>query len=83
MRLLKRTYSMPHETVEHLERSVAAGKRSALITRLVDDWLNEQEREELLADIIEGCREMWDVHLEIEKEFRPLDEEVERKYGGY
>jgi hypothetical protein len=81
MRLLKRTYSLRPETVERLERAVAAGKRSTLVDQLVYDWLDEQEREALRADIAEGCREMWDIYLEIEKEYHPLEEEVARKYG--
>jgi len=36
MRLLKRTYSLPAETVERFERSVAAGNRSSLVSQLVD-----------------------------------------------
>ena len=81
MRLQKRTYSLRPETVERLERAVAAGKRSTLIDQLVDSWLDEQEREALRADIAEECREMWDVHLEMEKQYHPLEEEVARKYG--
>lgn len=81
MRLLKRTYSLRPETVERLERAVAPGKRSTLVDQLVDQWLEEQHREELRANIAEGCREMWDVYLEIDKEYYPLDEEVARKYG--
>ena len=83
MGLTKRTYSLPPETVERFEQSVAAGRRSAVVSRLVNDWLDEQQREQLRADVIEGCREMWDVYLEIEKEYHPLEEEVERKYGDH
>lgn len=81
MRLQKRTYSLPPEVVERFERSVAVGQRSAVVSRLVNEWLDEQQREELRADIVEGCREMWDVYLDIEKEYAPLDKEVARKYG--
>lgn len=83
MRLKKRTYSLPPETVERFERAAAVGQRSAIVTRLVDEWLDEQQRQQLRADIIEGCREMADIYLEIEKEYHPLEEEVERRYGGY
>lgn len=75
----KRTYSLPLETVERLERTVPPGERSALVARLMEQWLSE--REQLRADIIEGCREMWDVYLEIENEWHPLEEEVARKYS--
>ena len=83
MRSVKRTYWLPSHVASEFDRSVTAGQRSALVARLINGWLDEQERQKLRADIIEGCREMWDVHLEIEKEFHPLEEEVERKYGGY
>lgn len=36
------------------------------------------EEESLRQDIIEGCREMWDINVEIEREFHPLEEEVAR-----
>ena len=32
--------------------------------------------EALRQNIIEGCREMWDVNVETEREFHPLEEEV-------
>ena len=82
MRLQKRTYSLPLETVERFEKSVKPGKRSAVMSELMREWLDEQERERLRADIIEGCREMWDLDLEIEREFHPLEEEVERVLGS-
>jgi len=34
------------------------------------------DEEALRQNIIEGCREMWDVNVEIEQEFHPLEEEV-------
>lgn len=37
-----------------------------------------RDKEALRQSIIEGCQEMWDVLLETEREFHPLDEEVER-----
>lgn len=82
MRLLKRTYSLPQETVEQLERSVAAGRRSALVSRLVKEWLEEQRRAQLRADVIAGCKDMAELDVEIEREFHPLEEEVERVLGS-
>lgn len=82
MRLLRRTYSLPAETVERFERAVPRGQRGAVISRLIEEWLcdhlSEEDREQLRADVIEGCREMWDVYLEIEKEYHPLEEEAQR-----
>ena len=40
--------------------------------------LDRQRRDELRQEIIEGCREMADVYLELEREYHPLEEEVQR-----
>lgn len=77
MMAMKRTYSLPEETVKEFECLVPSGERSAVIRHLVDGWL--QQRAKLRQDIIEGCREMADVYLEIEREFHPLEEEIERR----
>lgn len=79
MRLLKRTYGMPSDLVDRFEHSVARGGRGKVIAQLVENWLEEQKTAELRASIIEGCQEMWDIYLETEKEFHPLEEEVARK----
>jgi len=42
--------------------------------------MSEQEQEALRQDIIEGCREMWDIYLEMAKEWEPLEEEATRMY---
>ena len=81
MALTKRTYALPTEVLTPFEQAVSAGKRSALIAGLLGEWLEEQRREQLRREIIEGCREMADVMLEVEREFRPLDEEVWRALG--
>ena len=78
MALLKRTYSMPSDTLDAFEETVAPGKRSGVIAQLVDEWLDEQRRAKLREDIAEGCREMAEIYLEIEREFHPLEEEVSR-----
>ncbi|HEX5269130.1 MAG TPA: hypothetical protein VFW33_01520 [Gemmataceae bacterium] len=80
MGLLKRTYTLPQETIEAFERSTPPGKRSALIAELMHEWLERQRRERLRREVIEGCREMADVYLAIEREFQPLEEEVERAF---
>jgi len=68
MRSVKRTYWLPSRIAEEFDRLVPAGQRSAVVARLINDWLDEQEREQLRADIIEGCREMAEINLEIERE---------------
>lgn len=42
--------------------------------------MQTQYEEELEREIIEGCREMADVYLEIQREFDPLDAEVTRDF---
>lgn len=78
MSLLKRTYALPPDTLESFERAVAPGRRSPVIATLLRQWLEEQERERLRREVIEGCREMAEVYLEVEQEFHPLEEEVHR-----
>lgn len=70
MPLLKRTYALPAETVQRFEQQVEPGQRSVVITEILRKWLNNQpldhqRREQLRQDIIEGCRDMADVDLEI------------------
>jgi hypothetical protein len=78
MGLKKRTYALPGETLEVFEKEVEAGKRSALIGELLRNWLEQKKRERLRREIIEGCREMADIYLEVEREYHPLEEEVHR-----
>jgi hypothetical protein len=81
MALLKRTYALPQATLEEFERAAPPGKRSAVIAELVRSWLDQQKRERLRQAVIEGCREMADVYLEIEREYHPLEEEVQHALG--
>lgn len=78
MKKMKRTYSLPQPIVRTFETEVKSGKRSAVIAELIQNWLEEQRRERLRKSIIEGCRDMKDVYLEIEQEYHPLEEEVHR-----
>src|SRR5437762_3137273 len=77
MRLAKRTYVLPPETVEDFERAVGPGERSAMIARLVQGWLESRRRDQLRRAIIEGCRDLADIYREIEREYHPLEEEVQ------
>lgn len=82
MRLQKRTYALPPETVEEFDKAVQPGKRSAVVAHLMHSWLDEQRRERLRREVIEGCRDMADVWIEMEREFNPLEEEVEHALNG-
>jgi Arc/MetJ-type ribon-helix-helix transcriptional regulator len=78
MEMVKRTYSLPLTIAKAFEKEVESGNRSAMIVELIQNWLERQHRERLRQAIIEGCREMSDVYLEIEGEYHPLEEEVHR-----
>ena len=78
MALLKRTYSLPLETLKRFESAVAPGKRSAAVARLMAAWAGARERAALRAGIVEGCEAMAEEYLEMEREFHPLEEEVQR-----
>jgi metal-responsive CopG/Arc/MetJ family transcriptional regulator len=82
MELIKRTYSLPVDAIREFEAEVDTGKRSAVIADLIRHWLETQQREKLRQAIIEGCREMADVYLEIEQEYHSLEEEVHRSLGS-
>ena len=78
MELTKRTYTLPADTLAQFEQVVMPGRRSATIDALLREWLEQQRRERLRQEIIEGCQAMADVYLEIERDFHPLEEEVQR-----
>jgi metal-responsive CopG/Arc/MetJ family transcriptional regulator len=77
MTLMKRTYALPSELLGQFEQSVAAGKRSAVLSDLLREWLDRQRREKLRREVIEGCHAMTDVYLEMEQAYHPLEEEVQ------
>jgi metal-responsive CopG/Arc/MetJ family transcriptional regulator len=78
MTLMKRTYALPAETLRQFEEAVAPRQRSSTINTLLRTWLEQRQREQLRQEIIEGCAAMADVYLAIEREYHPLEEEVER-----
>ena len=78
MEMIKRTYSLPLNITREFETEVESGKRNSMIAELIQDWLEVKRREKLRQAIIEGCRYMSDVYLEIEGEYNPLEEEVHR-----
>jgi hypothetical protein len=82
MKSIKRTYALPEETIIRFERKVGVGKRSAVLTELLENWLSQAERKRLREEIIQGCRDMADVYLEVEREYHPLEEEVHRGLSG-
>jgi hypothetical protein len=78
MNLTKRTYSLPSETITTFEAEVPSGRRSGVVAELVRDWLERRRRERLREEIVAGCRDMGSEYLVVEREYHPLEEEVER-----
>ncbi len=80
MQTLKRTYALPKATLEQFEQAVTSGQRSSMLAHLIQEWLEKQREEVLEREIIAGCRAMWDINVEMEREFHPLEEQVARAY---
>ncbi len=78
MALLKRTYVLPQDTLSQFEEVVSPRQRSATIDSLLREWLDRQRRERLRQEIIAGCEAMADIYLATEREYHPLEEEVQR-----
>ena len=78
MVMKKHTYRLPADALESFEKEVPSGERSALVASLMRVWLAERRRKKLRTDEIEGCRDMTELHLEIEGEYHPLEEEIHR-----
>jgi hypothetical protein len=74
MKPAKRTYVLPPDTVARFEQHIEPGKRSAVISELIDKYLENSRREALRRDIEEGCREMWDVYLDAAQEWEATDD---------
>jgi metal-responsive CopG/Arc/MetJ family transcriptional regulator len=77
MRSLKRTYVLPADLLKRFEEAVPAGTRSKIITAILQEWLAKR-REHLREEVIAGCRDMAAIYLEVEKQYHPLEEEVQR-----
>jgi hypothetical protein len=78
MKTAKRTYALPSGTLERFEQEIEPGKRSAKVAELIEDWIRGREREALRQNIIDGCREMNEVYLEVAKEWEGADDELWR-----
>jgi hypothetical protein len=49
---------------------------------VLQDWIEDGDRRQLRAEIQEGLHEVAEEYLAVAREFRPLDEEVDRGLGG-
>jgi hypothetical protein len=45
---------------------------------MLHERIDRRRREQLRREVIEGCRDMSAVYLEIEQAFHPLEKELER-----
>ena len=75
--VVKKTYSLPKHLVREFENNTKKRERSKIISMLVEEWIDHKEKERLRKQIMAGCREMSSLYLEIEKEYYPLEVEVE------
>jgi hypothetical protein len=76
MKLVKRTYLLPPDTLASFEHMVPPDGRSILVGTLLRDWLKQQRRDQLRRAVAEGCRDMAEFYLKVEKEHHALEEEV-------
>lgn len=79
MTLTKRTYSFSPDLIKKFESKVEPGKRSAVLSSIMTEWMELQEKKNLQKQIIEGCMEMAETYLEMEKEYHPLEEEADHE----
>ena len=78
--MAKRTYLMPDNTASEFETTVPPGERSKVISKLIQDWLDEKRRERTRAAIVEGCREMSEIYRETAAAWNAADEETWRVF---
>lgn len=69
MKLAKRTYSLPYDIIERFENTLPPRDRSAFVAKLIEDWLEERNNDELRRAIIEGCKSMSGVNREVNAEW--------------
>lgn len=76
--LTKKTYALPSDVVAQFEKHVAPGKRGKVLGEIVRAYLEEKEREELRARILEGLsdKENEALYLEVEREWSHVSDEL-------
>ncbi len=72
----KRTYVLSAEIVERLEAEVPPGKRGAFVDKAIEVWIDEREREQLRAEILQGLIESREHNAEVERDWAPLSDEL-------
>ncbi len=52
------------------------------MAKLMEDWLADRERAELRGQVIEGCKQMAGLYLEVDQEWNNPADEVWREISG-
>ena len=78
-KLAKRTYTLPLAVVARFEDRLAPGERSGFLAKLLEEWLAEQERDELRRKLVAGCQAMREDYLQVDKEWNAVSDEVWRE----
>ena len=76
MELTRRTYALPPDIVAQFEEYVPSERRSDVVATLIEAWITKLDDESEQREIEDWVRDMDEIHLELEREFRPLDDEV-------
>lgn len=77
-KLIKRTYTLPAETLAKFEEVVPAGKRGAAVNEAIDFWLEEKRLADLRVRIEAGLndKENEALYLEEERIWAPVSDEL-------
>jgi hypothetical protein len=73
------TIAFTEATRRLIEQLLPAGQRTDFVDRVVQEALRRMAREKLREEMAECAREMYDEIMELEEDFRPLEEEVHRQ----
>lgn len=72
------TIGFREETRRLLEGLVPAGERTEFVDQAVRQALRQLQQDRLERDMAACAREMYDELMQIEADFRPLEEELHR-----
>lgn len=72
---IKRTYKIAEDTLQRFEQAIPPGQRSQTVERLMQETVDEIEREALRRNIIEGLDDMKEVYEETMRDWARVDNE--------
>jgi membrane-bound ClpP family serine protease len=73
------TITFSDETRRLIDHLIPLGRRTEFVERAVREALRQLEQDKLEQDMAELARESYDEMLQMEAEFRPLEEELHWK----